>query len=338
MVRKGHEVIHISRQFGELPARELINGVQHKRIRSYANPASGLLHKFRDLLYSRRAVREVPRDADVVITNTFFSPILISGKLKRKVMVSVERMPKGQLKLYTRAGLLRGNSTATVNAMLRELKPEFHHLVVMVPNALTFVTNHAQPVERKKVILFTGRIHPEKGLDLLIRAFSHMKTGHELRIVGPHSFAAGGGGDDYINSLKKLAGSANVTFPGPVFSDKLNLHYQESSIFVYPSLAEMGETFGLSPLEAMAWGSVPVVSDLACFTDFIRHGDNGLVFDHRAADAEDRLAASIQQLIDDDPLRSRLSENALAVNETHSTAAVAAQFLDAFEQIKRKNG
>jgi glycosyltransferase involved in cell wall biosynthesis len=46
-------------------------------------------------------------------------------------------------------------------------------------------------------------------------------------------------------------------------------------MFVYPCLAEQGETFGLAPLEAVACGAVPIVSDLSCFGDFITPGVNG---------------------------------------------------------------
>ena len=43
----------------------------------------------------------------------------------------------------------------------------------------------------------------------------------------------------------------------------------ESKFFIYPSKAERGETFGLSVLEAMSCGTVPIVSSLACFKDFL---------------------------------------------------------------------
>ena len=43
----------------------------------------------------------------------------------------------------------------------------------------------------------------------------------------------------------------------------------ESKFFIYPLKAERGETFGLSVLEAMSCGTVPIVSSLACFKDFL---------------------------------------------------------------------
>jgi glycogen synthase len=37
-------------------------------------------------------------------------------------------------------------------------------------------------------------------------------------------------------------------------------------------VAETGEAFGVAPIEAMAYGCAPLVSNLACFRDFIEDG------------------------------------------------------------------
>ena len=56
----------------------------------------------------------------------------------------------------------------------------------------------------------------------------------------------------------------------PIFDrKKLKSKIIDSKFFIYPSKAERGETFGLSVLEAMSCGTVPIVSNLACFKDFL---------------------------------------------------------------------
>jgi glycosyltransferase involved in cell wall biosynthesis len=95
-----------------------------------------------------------------------------------------------------------------------------------------------------------------------------------------------------------MLSGANVCFLEPTYdTDELNRLYQKASIFVYPSVAEKGETFGLAPLEAMAWGCVPVVSDLRCFKDFIIHERNGLIFNHRTHNAGGHLWEAVQTLM-----------------------------------------
>ncbi len=337
-VREGHEVIHISRRYRNMPANEIIDGVSHKRIGGFNTPLNGIYYKFLDFIYSWRARGVIDRDSDIIITNTFFAPIIFPNKVKPRIIVSVERMPKGQMKFYHKAGALRANSTATADAIKAELKTELHHKVFMVPNALTF-TPVNQPRSRANEFLYVGRVNPEKGLDILIKAFLKLPAGWKLKIVGPYEISQGGGGTEYLSSLKALAGTAPIEFTGPIFSaGDLNEVYQSASVFIYPSTAEKGETFGLAPLEAMAWGTPPIVSDLSCFKDFITDGVNGLVFDHRKNDAVDQLAAKMNLLMSDADTRAAMGQEALKVGKTHSTVHIANLFADQFEKLIYKRG
>ncbi|RZK41891.1 MAG: glycosyltransferase [Hymenobacter sp.] len=177
-------------------------------------------------------------------------------------------------------------------------------------------------------------MHPEKGLELLLQAYQHAAPGWRLRIVGPWQVEAGGGGEAYLHTLQQLGTGLAVEFTGPVYDMALlNSYYAEAAVFAYPSVAEQGETFGLAPLEAMAWGCVPVVSALACFRDFIEPGRNGLVFDHRQPQAVALLAEALRQVQLDTDLRYRLAEQAGHVRDTHSTVRIAADFLTEFASM-----
>lgn len=332
---QGHELVHIGKAHPDLSDSEESAGVQYLRIRGYETPASLLKLKWLDLLYSVRAVRKIPPDVDIIVTNTFWAPLLLRGKLGKKVYVSVERFPKGQMWMYKQASRLRANSNAVADAIRRELPAGEHHRVVVIPNPLPFQRlPPIDPADKKPVLLYVGRVHPEKGLELLINAFRALKTDWTLRIVGPADFAAGGGGNAYLASLRQLAGPANVDFTGPVYDPvQLNQFYAEASVFVYPSVAEQGETFGLAPLEAMAWGCVPIVSALACFRDFINHEENGLIFDHRSSLSIRLLKDAIERLQQDASFRSALAQRALAVRQTHSITSVASQFIHEFERV-----
>src|SRR5205807_7806986 len=134
------------------------------------------------------------------------------------------------------------------------------------------------------------------GVHLLIDAFASGAraafVNWKLMIIGPTETKLGGGGEVYLASICRAAGKADgrISFAGPIFdSAKLTDAYRSARLFVYPSLSERGESFGLAPLEAMTHGCAALVSNLECFSDFIRDGETGFVFDHRAKSAVDSL-------------------------------------------------
>jgi glycosyltransferase involved in cell wall biosynthesis len=176
-------------------------------------------------------------------------------------------------------------------------------------------------------------------LELLIEAFKTLNSDWTLKIIGPADVKAGGGGIQYLEYLKKLASGYRVEFVGPVYDmEILNNYYLDASIFIYPSIAEKGETFGLAPLEAMAYGCVPIVSDLTCFKDFIIHDNNGLIFDHRRNNAIELLAKSISSMQHNNIERYKLAKNAIEVRQSHSTSIIASLFLEEFHRIIEENG
>lgn len=336
-VNQGHEVNYISKSYEGYSNVETEEGIHHTRVKGYKVPSSGIVLKILDLFYTLKAVRKISTSTDIIISNTFWLPILLSSNQKKKCMIDVARMPKGQMKFYTNSGRLRANSSPVAKAIKNEIKQEYFNKVVMIPNTLPFRNSKNIDFSKKEnIILYTGRIHPEKGLDILIQSFASLKTREwQLLIVGPYSTETGGGGNAYLEALKKLAGSSNVRFLEPVFDiDKLNDIYRKSSVFVYPSIAEQGETFGVSPLEAMSWGCATVVSNLDCFKDFLIHNKNGLCFDHRKEEKVEILSQYLKDLIEDPKLLNDLAKAGLMVNETHSNEKLAVEFLNEFESMK----
>src|SRR6478672_4557420 len=101
-VRQGHEVVQISRTYSGLPEKEMIAGVHHLRVRGYAQPSSIIWLKSLDLLYSLRVLRALP-PAEILVTNTFWLPILVRRRDRGLVYVHVQRGPKGQMRFYARA-------------------------------------------------------------------------------------------------------------------------------------------------------------------------------------------------------------------------------------------
>jgi glycosyltransferase involved in cell wall biosynthesis len=339
-VIQGHRVCHVSRCFPGLTAREVIGGVRHVRVQGFETPANGVHLKLLDFVYSLRALRVLP-PADILITNTFWMPILAARRQRRlgRIVVDVARMPKGQMLFYSRASCLRANSSAVAQAIATEA-PKLEALIRTIPNPLPFLPPPLAAPEREDVILYCGRLHPEKGIALLLEAFSlacaRGLRGWTLRLVGPADTSAGGGGQGWLENLlaRPKAAGLPIEWLGPIYCEQeLFEHYQGAALFAYPSLAERGETFGLAPLEAMACGAVPIVSDLACFRDFITPGVNGEVFIHRDPDPAARLAEVILSLASNPERRSAMADAARSVRQSHHPATIARQFLCSFEEL-----
>jgi glycosyltransferase involved in cell wall biosynthesis len=339
--RRGHEVLLVSRTMPQLHRREAVNGVRHLRVRGFDAPRSLFWLKFLDLIYSLRA-KSVLSQADIIVTNTFWLPILLRGSKRGKVFVHVARYPKGQMRLYRKAARLQAPSQAVAHAIAAEV-PQLREKIRVIPYPVPESTSDDKPPPisaREKTILFVGRVHPEKGVHLLIDAFVSMPrelaAEWKLSILGPAEEEFGGGGREYLASLKRSASKAagEIFFAGPVFdSDALQQNFRNARLFVYPSLAERGESFGLAPLEAMAHGCAVIVSSLDCFRDFIRDGETGFVFDHRVASAVRALRERMERAITDPVSLANVADAGYLESAKYSVSRVADQFLHDFSLL-----
>jgi glycosyltransferase involved in cell wall biosynthesis len=338
--RRGHKVTHISRTYPALPDNECIDGVQHVRVRGSDTPHSMVRLKWRDLMYSIRVLGALP-PSDILVTNTFWLPMLASGSRHGKIYVHVARYPKGQMRFYGRAARLQTVSNH-IGKAIRVQTPSMADRVTVIPNFITNIVDSRILTCRKKQILYVGRVHPEKGLHLLIDAFTRLISRGfdewQLCIVGPWELKQGGGGIEYHQRLIAQSGEGSrfINWVGPVFSeDQLNDYYRESSLFVYPSLAGKGEAFPLAPLEAMSQGCPPVVSSLECFADFIKPGHNGWMFDHQSIDPALELKRTLALAMDNEIEIRSASGNAIHTAEHYSLSAVTEQYLADFERVTR---
>lgn len=340
--RGGHDVIHISRQFEGLPNEEVLDQVKHVRIRSSDAPKSPYLFRLRELIYCVRALRRLPM-ADIIMTHSVILPLLIRNPQFGALCIYSARYPKGQMRLYRHSARICATSQAVAQA-IEEQTPQICNKMstIHIPLAEEFTHSDLAGVNAKRArqVLYLGRLHPEKGVKLAIEAFSRASlngnSDWKLTIVGPSEARLGGGGNDYLQELKRAAEPCanQVEFVGPVFdANQIVNHYRSASVFVYPSLAEKGEALGMSPIEAMSQGCVPIVSALDCFRDYLEPGVNGLVFDHRAADPADALAKAMAKLIAPDAPLAPMRHKAIETAQRFSVAEIAQRHIEDFQTL-----
>lgn len=132
--------------------------------------------------------------------------------------------------------------------------------IAVIPNGIDVSEYKCRSIDFlpkvKKQILFLSRIHPKKGIEVLIRSWASIeKLYPDWNVV-----IAGNGDEAYIHSLRELINSymllERVKIIPPVFGKKKKELYCESSLFVLPTYSE---NFGMVIAEAMSCG-VPVVT------------------------------------------------------------------------------
>lgn len=127
--------------------------------------------------------------------------------------------------------------------------------------------------EHKKIILYLGRIHKNKGIDFLIKAYALLTNEMNskdsvLVIAGPD--------DGYLHSAKSLVRLLrlidNVLFTGLLAEYEKKCVLADSSLVVYPSPVE---PFGLVALEAAASAKPPIVSNNTPMASIVKTGKFG---------------------------------------------------------------
>lgn len=350
---RGHTVTMISRRWRGFAPAETRDGIRHLRLPGWDHTGSLWRNLLLDFWWSWRVFFSLPA-ADIVVVNTVALPVWL-GRLKPRagrVVIMTGRMPKGQYRRYRHIARVLAASSHVRDRVLAEnpgLAPVTrvggYPIDWRLLSTETGMTPTGLPENRadEVVLGFVGRIHQEKGLGLLADAMKLLAAmpglpPWRLLLCGPADIAQGGSGVVYRGwLLQRLAAAMNparFNLLDPQFNERtLAGVYQRMDIFCYPSLALHGETFGVAVAEAMAAGAVPVVSQLACFTDFVRDGENGLVFDHTAPDAAARLAAALGRLLADAGWRARLAASARAEARRYDYATYAEGLLADFAQL-----
>ncbi len=130
--------------------------------------------------------------------------------------------------------------------------------------------------KQENVFLFVGRLSKNKQIDRLLPAFGKLhKMGirFTLRIVG----SDWEGIAPRLQELSKALGIAEwVFFAGEVSDEELVSEYCAASFFVS---ASRYEGFGISAIEAMACGCVPILNRISAFEYFVKDGVNGFLLD-----------------------------------------------------------
>jgi glycosyltransferase involved in cell wall biosynthesis len=156
--------------------------------------------------------------------------------------------------LLDRARLIHATSNLEVKAIERlKLSPR----VVCIPHGVDLSASKAGSVQegpQPRIALFLGRIHPKKGLPMLLEAWARTRPANWiLEIAGPDE---DGHQAQLEEAIRESSLTDQVRFIGPVAGAAKDDAFGRASLFVLPSHSE---NFGITVAEALAH-SVPVLT------------------------------------------------------------------------------
>jgi len=141
----------------------------------------------------------------------------------------------------------------------------------VIPNALSMgaVTEGAGGAVPARRFVFLGRLHPVKGVDLLIEAFgnAHLDDDWELVIAGPEEVPA------YVAQLKALAAASpramRIRFAGPLYGSEKTSLLQSAWAVVVPSRTEV---MGMVNLESASLATPSITTPNTGLDEWARIG------------------------------------------------------------------
>lgn len=201
--------------------------------------------------------------------------------------------------------------------------------VVVAPNGIhlpPFDNVKAPARGERKRLLFLGRIHPKKGLDLLADAWGALHEEYpdwELVIAGPDE---GGHLADITERSRRAGGADRITYTGSVTGDEKVRLLKSADLFV---LSSYSEGFSVAVLEALACG-VPVLLTNACNFPELARGGAGWECVPDPYSLIDTLEESLSA--SDAERRQRGAAGRRMVESHYTWDAIARTILDACEE------
>lgn len=178
----------------------------------------------------------------------------------------------------------------------------------------------------RKIMLFTGRIHPKKGLLNLLKAWlcsSDYLKNWRLVIVG---FPEGDYIKELMNFTKKNNLENSIDFLGPLIGDDLINIYRNSDIFVLPTFSE---NFGLVVAEALSYG-LPTITTQGTPWSILEKKNAGWWCKPTTEDISKKLI-TVSNLNDIDYLN--MSENAFKLSKNYNWDDISSSFCELYQWV-----
>ncbi len=170
----------------------------------------------------------------------------------------------------------------------------------------------------KPIVAYVGRLDAEKHLPVLMKAF--LRT--HLAMPDIHMVIVGDGTEraNLLNMSYDLELNHNITFTGRVSDEELTELHKVGTVFCMPSPAELQS---IATLEAMASGQPVVAVDAGALRELCQDQRNGYLCEQ---DDDVMIADGLLAILSDPKLRKKMSEESLAIAQTHDLQTTLKRF------------
>jgi len=172
---------------------------------------------------------------------------------------------------------------------------------------------------KDRIVLFVGRLHPQKRPELLVRAFEEVV----LHFPRACLVLVGDGDAGHVSRLHSIAARSakRIVFAGALAASALAQAYAACDVLVLPSTEE---SQGLAALEAMAAARPVIVTPEVGLAPLVAACDAGRVVEaHPSA-----LALAICEVLSDAGLRRRMGANARALVQSRFSWEVVVRSIE----------
>lgn len=205
--------------------------------------------------------------------------------------------------------------------------------IVTIPNGVdTGLFKPTKDARKSNQIFFLSvldRFHKYKGLDYLLDALVEVK-----KKIPDVKLVVGGKGElleFYENKTRELGLEDNVMFEGFLTDEEVIRHYQESELFVLPSISSLQEGFGIVVLEALACETPVISTTIVGVSDDVIETDSGIIIPPK--DTE-KLEEAITSILSDKKMIEAMGKRGrLLVQEKYEWKKISKSIHDLYEEL-----
>jgi glycosyltransferase involved in cell wall biosynthesis len=264
-----------------------------------------------------------------------FSFPLFSHFVKKPKILHLHGISFDYLKRYHLSRFILKTAADLYLSITKQMKNEL--IMLGIPkNKITYLPNGVNtdlfsPQKRKEddLLLFVGRIAPNKGLHVLLKSLSYLKKSIRLVIIGPADWNL-----EYYQNMLNLIESENrkkkheIRYLGTLEQADIIKWHQKASIFILPSFEE---GLPVTTLEALSCGTPVIATPVGGIPEVVKNRENGLLVPQNDPF---KLAETIQFLLENEDMRIRFGhEGRELVVKDFSLKVVVSKLSRIYEQM-----
>jgi len=272
------------------------------------------------------ALRKRRRGMPVVVHGRHLPELIKGGFVGGSLAYPIVR--KYSVKFYNLGTVVLGATPYVVKALSKDgVRGPFR----VIPNGINREVFVRDPLlgrqfrermgltDSDRLVLSVGLRIPRKGVDTFVAMSNAFKGRKDVKFVWV------GESETLLKDALDTTPKGEAVFPGHVPFEEIRGVYSAADVFVFPTRAE---SYGNVMLEAASCGCPLLIRDIPVYEEWVQDGTHCL---KARTDAE--FASKLEELLDDDSLRSRMAEGARTLAAEHDMKKTALMLKELYEDL-----